>query len=70
MKDWSPSAKFMKLRIQIIISATILTIFAFEIFVPGLLEALATLGRGVACVNVARTQGIKRAVILFLKEMW
>jgi hypothetical protein len=60
----------MKLAPQIVISSLILAIFAFEFFAPASTEASALLGLAVVCVVIAKRQGFKRAVILFLKEMW
>jgi hypothetical protein len=60
----------MRLAVQILISLIILGIVALTIFSPTLIEAVAMLGLTVICVVVAKRQGLKRAVILFLKEMW
>jgi hypothetical protein len=60
----------MKLTIQILLSLAILAIFGLAIFAPGMTEALAVLGLFAVCVVVAIKQGIMRAVVLFLKEMW
>jgi hypothetical protein len=60
----------MRLAVQILISLIILGIVALTIFSPTLTEALAMLGLAVVCLVVAKKRGFKRAVILFLKEMW
>jgi len=60
----------MNLTIQILISLAILSSLALVIFAPGLTEALAMLGLFAVCVGVAKAHGMRRAVILFLKEMW
>jgi len=60
----------MKLALQILITSIILAILALTIFAPALTEGLAMLGLAVVCVVVAKNQGFKRVVILFLKEMW
>ncbi len=60
----------MRLAVQVLISVMILAIFALSVFAPGWTEALAMFGLAVVCVVVATRHGVKRAVILFLKEMW
>jgi len=53
-----------------LIALNILAIAALTIIAPGLPEALALLVLTVVFIVAARRQGLKRAVILFLKEMW
>ena len=49
---------------------TIHVIAALMIFAPDLIEALAMFGLLAVCVVVAIKNGLMRAVVLFLKEMW
>ncbi len=60
----------MKRTAEILVCLSILATTAFAIFAPVFLEVLAMLGLFVVCVVVAIRQGIMRAVILFVKEMW
>jgi len=64
------SLKRMKFTVQLLIALNILAIAALTIIAPGLPEALALLVLTVVFIVAARRQGLKRAVILFLKEMW
>jgi len=60
----------MKHAIQILFCLTVLAILVLTIIAPGLTEGLAMLGLFLICIVVAVKQGMVRAVVLFLKEMW
>jgi hypothetical protein len=72
--EWNTGVVFsprrMKFTVQLLIALNILAIAALVIIAPGLPEALALLVLTGVFIVVARRQGLKRAVIFFLKEIW
>jgi hypothetical protein len=60
----------MRLTLQILICLIILAAAVATILAPVLIEGVGILVLTGVCAVVAWKQGLRRAAILFLKEMW